>query len=574
MKNAFRLLALLVILVSFQTLSAQTCNWLTGIGGTGAAYRNDLTTDEDGNTYVTGLFNGNVIFGTINLTTGSLADIFVAKLNSEGVWQWAVQATAVDACPNRIRLDLSGNIHIAGSFYNSVTFGSYTVTSVGGSQDAFTAKLDSSGVWLWAVSGGGSGDDCCNGLDCDNDGNSYITGSFTHTAYFGSHSITSMGGSDFFVARVSPTGNRDWAISKGSSSDDCGNDIAVDDAGSCYIAGYFSESINIAGTILISGGGQDVLVAKLSCEGVWLWGRRAGSTYVDMANSIARDGGGNLYIAGEFVGLVGFGSSVLSGTNLYQSMFVAKLTPSGNWIWANCANGSAYYTTAVRITADQTGNCCVTGLFLGSANFGNNELISNTGNDIYFAKLTANGDWAWAFSLMVPEVENAGGIDLAPDGTGRLSGDFYDEISVAGLTLYTTGETDGFVLKFADPIPAAPQNLTIANLANDIHLGWDAVTTDNTAHPLDPDYYFIYYNYSQTPGGDYSFLDYTPASIRHYAHQYAGLYSTEYFYEVTAVKDFGSGISPDDMNTLLRQKLHSGMSRTQVEQVLKELSLK
>jgi hypothetical protein len=70
-----------------------------------------------------------------------------------------------------------------------------------GSDDVFVGKFDSNGNLIWARSGGGTGTDVGNGIAVDESGNLYVTGSFNGTATFGTTTLTTMGGRDIFVAR-------------------------------------------------------------------------------------------------------------------------------------------------------------------------------------------------------------------------------------------------------------------------------------------------------------------------------------------------------------------------------------
>ena len=56
--------------------------------------------------------------------------------------------------------------------------------------------------WLWAESAGGTISDYGCGIATDDNGNSYITGYFMDTAYFGTISLTSSGDDDIFVAKL------------------------------------------------------------------------------------------------------------------------------------------------------------------------------------------------------------------------------------------------------------------------------------------------------------------------------------------------------------------------------------
>ena len=62
--------------------------------------------------------------------------------------------------------------------------------------------MDANGNWLWATSAGGSEADFGNAIAIDDNCNSYVIGRFVNTVTFGSHSLTSSGATDVFVAKL------------------------------------------------------------------------------------------------------------------------------------------------------------------------------------------------------------------------------------------------------------------------------------------------------------------------------------------------------------------------------------
>ena len=86
-------------------------------------------------------------------------------------------------------------------YYSDFIIGSETLFCDGGS-DALVAMLDSDGNWQWAVQAGGISDEIGYGIALNNTGNSYVTGFFGATATFGSYMITSSGYIDIYVAKL------------------------------------------------------------------------------------------------------------------------------------------------------------------------------------------------------------------------------------------------------------------------------------------------------------------------------------------------------------------------------------
>lgn len=119
-------------------------------------------------------------------------------------WQWTVRAggTGDDYCWD-ITSDNQGNQYITGWFEGVASFGPYTLTSSGG-RDIFAAKLDPDGNFLWAVSAGGASYDEGWDITVDEIGNTYLNGRFQETATFGPYTLTSSGETDIFVAKLGP----------------------------------------------------------------------------------------------------------------------------------------------------------------------------------------------------------------------------------------------------------------------------------------------------------------------------------------------------------------------------------
>jgi len=92
-------------------------------------------------------------------------------------------------------------------------------------------------------------------------GNIYVSGTFTGTTSFGSHGLTSVGSMNAFVAKYTGDGDALWAI-RGGAVDPVGK-LAVDSAGSVYLAGTFYGSTQFGVTTLNSAGGGDIYLAKV-----------------------------------------------------------------------------------------------------------------------------------------------------------------------------------------------------------------------------------------------------------------------------------------------------------------------
>ena len=148
----------------------------------------------------------------------------------------------------RIAVDASGNAFVTGYTYSSNLSGGSnnagTNNSLKSGQDAFVAKVTSSGSLAWATYLGGSGSDCAYDIAVDASGNAYVTG-HTWSSNFsggsnnaGTNNSFKGGDCDAFVAKVTSSGSLVWATYLGGSSGDYGTGIAVDSSGNAYVMGF------------------------------------------------------------------------------------------------------------------------------------------------------------------------------------------------------------------------------------------------------------------------------------------------------------------------------------------------
>jgi hypothetical protein len=411
-----------------------------------------------------------------SLTSAGDSDIFVTKYDRNGALLWAKKAggTAFDAGYN-IAIDGDGNSLVTGCFEGTATFGAgeaneTSLTSAGDS-DIFVAKYDRNGALLWAKKAGGTGFDAGNGIAIDGDGNSLVTGLFQGTATFGDSeagetSLTSAGDADVFVAKYDRNGALLWAKKAGGTDPDEGRDIATDGDGNSLVTGYFSETATFGAgeadeTSLTSAGNWEIFVAKFDRNGALLWAKKAGGTDPDWGSAITTDGYGNSLVTGWFRETATFGAGEANETSLTSAgdrdIFVAKYDRNGALLWAKKAGGTAS-DAGSDIAIDGDGNSLVTGLFQGTATFGAGEanetsLTSAGDGDIFVAKYDPNGALLWAKKAGGTGLD--AGHDIAIDGDGNsLVTGYFSETATFGAgeanetSLTSAGHADIFVAKF------------------------------------------------------------------------------------------------------------------------------
>ena len=116
-------------------------------------------------------------------------DIFIAKLNSDGVFQWVrenpnVGGNAFIGKRNYLNLDISGNIYFAGSTSGTVNWGNNISTTASIYQDALVLKYDSNGTIVMAKTGGGTDTDRFDGVATNSSGDVFTSGIVRGTSNF------------------------------------------------------------------------------------------------------------------------------------------------------------------------------------------------------------------------------------------------------------------------------------------------------------------------------------------------------------------------------------------------------
>lgn len=447
------MLLCVAILAAIVGLVAQTPEWQLAVsaGGTNDDYCYDIATDSQGNQYVTGKFQETATFGSFTLTSCGSYDIFVAKLDLAGNFLWAATAGGLNSeAALSIAVDGAGNTWLTGTFQATATFGTHQLTSAG-ILDIFAAKLDPAGNFLWAVRAGGENYDHGYSIAVSDDGNAYLTGDFSLSATFGPYTLTSNGLIDIFAVKLDPEGNFLWAVQAGGPSYDFGKGIAVDSAGNASLTGHFYESANFGSHTISSAANNDIFIAKLDSTGNWLWAVSAGGTSIDEGTDIAFDNAGNTWVTGYYGANTSFGETSLPNSGSFD-IFICKLDSAGNLLWVTHAGGTdADYCQGIAV--DSAGNAWLTGMFRETITIGSNTFISRGGFDIFAAKLDPAGDFLWAVNAGGVSADHSYGIVPDGAGNAWVTGHFKEIASFGSHALISAGLEDIFVTKLTSGTP-------------------------------------------------------------------------------------------------------------------------
>lgn len=208
---------------------------------------------------------------------------------------------------------------------------------------------------IWVRGIGGSGEDYSKDLEIDPQGNIVHTGYFSGTVNFnpgqGTENLSTFGGTDIFVQKLSSNGDFIWAKNMGGTASDVGEKLYLDANGNVYATGEFSETADFNpnnGSAKITAKLQnDIFAFKLDSSGNYQWAKGFGSNRNDYVEGIISDLNGNTYLTGNFSATIDvnpgdaiFNLTPAAPNGFQDDYFVVKLKKcspiSGNDVLVAC----------------------------------------------------------------------------------------------------------------------------------------------------------------------------------------------------------------------------------------------
>lgn len=488
MKNSiFIVCVLLCPYLSF----AQDFEWVRGMGSTFYNFAKGIGLDQAGNIYTLGTFEQTGDFdpsaNTFIMTSAGEKDIFVQKMDAAGNFLWAISiGGTLDDAGESITVDAAGNIYITGYFQGTVDFDPSTGVSnltSNGFYDSFVLKLDATGNLLWVQQFGANAYDEGTAIVVNNKGDVYASGLFSNTVDFDPSpavfNMTANSALDIYTIKLgATTGNLLWAKRIPRTLGNNGiYELAVDQNDNVYSVGYFQGTVDfdpsVATYTMTSLGREDIFIQKLGANGNFLWATQMGSDTTDRGHNITIDKDGNVYATGKFSKIVDAnpGASAWALTsNGDEDIFIQKLDPSGNLLWAT-SMGSSNFDRGLGIATDTSGNVYASGGYQGTVDFdpgvgvANLTASTNIDTDAYIQKLDKNGNFLWATSMGSSGIfEYAFDIHVDEQGnvytTGSYDGGMDFDPGAGVVSIPTNGASDVYVLKLSQP----PGIMTIPTL--------------------------------------------------------------------------------------------------------------
>ncbi|MFA5859070.1 MAG: SBBP repeat-containing protein [Elusimicrobiota bacterium] len=257
--------------------------WTRQIGTGTATNVYSVATDVSGNVYVT----GETTIGLDNNINVGNYDIFLIKFDSNGNKQWTKQmGTSLEDRGRSVTTDSSDNIFVTGW-----TLGGLDGNNYYGSRDIFLVKYNTNGVKQWTRQIGTATDEDGRDMVTDSAGNIYVTG-LTWGGLDGNINCSG----DMCLVKYDTNGNKQWTRLYGSTNTDIGQRIEIDSLNNIYVAGHTTGGLD--GNTNADAGSYDVFLIKLDPNGNRQWTKQFGTSADDYGYGLAIDNARNIYIGG------------------------------------------------------------------------------------------------------------------------------------------------------------------------------------------------------------------------------------------------------------------------------------
>jgi hypothetical protein len=242
--------------------------WSKGLGGSSYNGPAQAAVDAQGDVLVTGWFGGEEDFGGGVLKVSGDSDVFLVKYSAAGEHVWSRGfGTSYWSGGTGVAIDSDRNVVIVGGFDRPIDFGGGSIESgcgipppPKGCRAIFVAKFSPDGAHQWSrrVAATDYGLFRANVI-VDDANDIRVVGSFAGSNDFGGGPVTSVGGSDVFIAVYSPSGAFVSLRQLGGPGDDFGGHAVFSPCSGAMFSGTFVDQLDVEqGVDLTSRGDSDV----------------------------------------------------------------------------------------------------------------------------------------------------------------------------------------------------------------------------------------------------------------------------------------------------------------------------
>lgn len=422
--------------------------WAKSIGGLSNDSASSVKVDSSGNVFVAGTFEGTTVTPeTSIIASAGASDGYLAKFNASGAVQWMRPiGGGQNDTGLSVSLNSNGDPVVCGNFIGATAnLGASNITSAG-STDGYLAKYDSfTGTVQWAKPVGGMFNDSAISVAHDSANNILFGGTFEGTITNLGSPIPGAGGTDGFIAKLNQTGIVIWATPVGGTGSDTAVSVSLDTSDNVYVGGRFQAATTNLGTAnLIGGSGNNGYLLRLNTGGSIVdsavMGRTGVTANISCVGALVWNS--DVYAWGTMLGLgvqsssIDFGDKRISRGGFLigwpaMTVVTPPLVPSAKLSWGG-ASGSGTGSTALGGAAFAEGSNSVAlgnGVSTGFASLSSgNGLASGS-----YSSSLGSGTALGAYSVVLGSGIASGTHSVACGPASSVSG----PASLAGGTFQT-----------------------------------------------------------------------------------------------------------------------------------------
>ena len=362
--------------------------WITYYGGENEEEIYGVSIDQENNVIGLGStfsFNNISTAGSYKTTKTSpegSADAFIIKFTNDGSLIWCTYYGGDESViPTRVATDRSNNIFITGATNCTSGISSpgslqpeYSPTNTTYQEDAFLAKFNAGGNFIWGTYFGGNDYDRFNALAVDKNQDVVVTGisrSSNLPVSPGAYQTSRNGPDDAVILKFSNDGKLIWSTNYGGEGSEYSSALCVDDANNIFIAGVTgsTQSMSSAGSQQpVKNIDLDGFLAKFNSSGSRVWGTYIGGEGQEYIEDITCDVNGNIDFCGTTSSSTNISTpgSFQPGIDIWGTLFIERYNNNGFRQWgtyygqngiagsASDAYGIASYQDYVYITGETT----------------------------------------------------------------------------------------------------------------------------------------------------------------------------------------------------------------------------
>lgn len=320
MKLIVKIIIFYLFIINFTISQIPEIVWDKTIG-------KDLSFQENASDFIKTKDGGYLLIGKIG-SSSTYPDIWIVKLNfnKQIVWDKIFGGLGIEENPKVIE-DNNGDFYIS-STSNSNISGDKNENSYG-DYDIWVIKINIYGEIIWQKTIGGSDYDYNAGICLNNNNEIFILGR-TISGISGNKTSINKGNEDYWLVKMSTSGQIIWDKSFGGSQDDIATKI-ISDGSTVLIAGYSLSNVSNDKTENSKGGPDDFWILKISETGQKIWDRTFGGTGWESKPDIILNDGISYIICGK-------SNSPISGDKSESNRagmdnWVIKINLNGQKIW-------------------------------------------------------------------------------------------------------------------------------------------------------------------------------------------------------------------------------------------------